>query len=443
MSMDHYVPRLILRNFVNKTTYFSVDEKGHCKVNKVVKDKSLSLYNFKSAELEGKRNVGNIFAEEQFYPDEIEAKLNVKIEDDFAKLFNGKLINSENEINLSDKERLLIKKFILIVVIRSGKQDNLISQEKDYYRYDESKIRNILEPTGRIATDDVIKNIKDNWDVPFEEIVVENETLIDYWNRTLDVILDSDGSPNSIKDQKMKTHMAYRWSLVINAGYLAFWDADSVNDEFVVTDVGMTSENEKGWNGVTVHNGVKLNTLITALDKLNNVDSCSNVKGELLEVLKQNISNQIDFAKNFPENFQMFSISSRRMIVLISPYFKYADSFGTIGISNFPKLSDLSCFTNENLFMPNKTVYKAVQTSNEIIRDPKDEYIYEIKKLKKDEIRYCNALFLDRIENFVGFSNFNKVVGSLLTYKKLNKPPFSPRNDYSKLYELIREKYII
>ena len=64
-----------------------------------------------------------------------------------------------------------------------------------------------------------------------------------------------------------KTYPAHRWSQIIAAGYLAFWDSEYKHDEFVITDIGMTSENEKGWNGVTVHNSKKLLFLIDLLKK--------------------------------------------------------------------------------------------------------------------------------------------------------------------------------
>ena len=92
---------------------------------------------------------------------------------------------------------------------------------------------------------------------PFEEKIIEGETSYQYWMRTLNVILDTDGTPEEILKHPNKTYPAHRWATIIANGYLAFWDADSKNDEFVITDIGMTSENEKGWNGTTTHNTKK------------------------------------------------------------------------------------------------------------------------------------------------------------------------------------------
>ena len=71
----------------------------------------------------------------------------------------------------------------------------------------------------------------------------------------------------------------------------------------------------------------------------------------------------------------------------------------------------------------------------------KTNNIYEIKKLTKDETRYCNALFLDRINTILGFSSLNKAVGSIIKYKKLNAYPYVPRVDYGPLYKTINERY--
>ena len=87
---------------------------------------------------------------------------------------------------------------------------------------------------------------------------IDNETSFDYWMRTLNVILDTDGTPQQILNHPNKTYPAYRWACIVNSGYLAFWDATNDRDEFVITDIGMTSENEKGWDGIRIHNRKKI-----------------------------------------------------------------------------------------------------------------------------------------------------------------------------------------
>ena len=126
--------------------------------------------------------------------------------------------------------------------------------------------------------------------------------------------------------------------------YLSFWDAPSNRDEFVITDVGMTSENEKGWDGVRVHNQKKLDYIAKLLESTNG-------KSE-----RDNLSNLLYTVTNFSENFQMFPISSKRMIVLISPFFKFRYFMKSSGVP-FPNLSDLTAIPNEKLFEPNRNHY--------------------------------------------------------------------------------------
>ena len=54
---------------------------------------------------------------------------------------------------------------------------------------------------------------------------------------------------------------------------------------------------------------------------------------------------------------------------------------------------------------------------------------------------YCNELFMDRINTYLGFTSLNKVVKSIFSYKKANSYPYVPRVDYTELYKLINERF--
>ena len=66
---------------------------------------------------------------------------------------------------------------------------------------------------------------------------------------------------------------------------------------------------------------------------------------------------------------------------------------------------------------------------------------YDIKKLTSAETRYCNELFLDRINTHLGFSSLRKAVRSIVQYKRDNSCPYTPRVDYTNLYKIIEERY--
>ena len=192
----------------------------------------------------------------------------------------------------------------------------------------------------------------------------------------------------------------------------------------------MTSENEKGWDGVRVHNRKKLDYIAKLLESTND-------KSE-----RESLSKLLNTVKSFSENFQMFPISSKRMIVLISPFFKFRYFMKSSGVP-VPDLCDLTVIPNEKLFEPNRNHYVLPQMPNRGYQHhEEDKYIYDVKVLTTDEIRYCNALFMDRIDTHLGFSSLDHAVGSIVKYKKLNDPPYVPRVDYTKLYQIIEKRYL-
>ena len=376
MSNNHYVPRLILRKFGDK----------------------LSLYNVKTGELKENIPPEHAYAIQGFYDNETEKKLNLKIESQFGGLLSNLILKRENEISLSRANVLLIKKFLLVSMIRSVQAEHWVQRERMFYK---------LCPPA-----------------PFEEKQIEGESPNEYWLRTINVILDTDGTPQQVRNHPDKTYPAYRWACIVNSAYLSFWDAPSNRDEFVITDIGMTSENEKGWDGGRVHNRKKLDYIAKLLESTND-------KSEY-----DNLSNLLYAVTNFSENFQMFPISSKRMIVLISPFFKFRYSMKSSGVP-VPDLRDLTVIPNEKLFEPNRNHYVLPQMPNKGYQYHEDDkYIYDVKVLTTDEIQYCNALFMDRIDTHLGFSSLDHAVGSIVKYKKLNDPPYVPRVDYTKLYQI-------
>ena len=382
MSNNHYVPRLILRKFGDK----------------------LSLYNVKTGELKENIPPEHAYAMQGFYDNETEKKLNLKIESQFGGLLSNLILKRENEISLSRANVLLIKKFLLVSMLRSIQAEDWMQNEKYFYT---------LCPPA-----------------PFEEKQIEGERPNEYWLRTINVILDTDGTPQQVRNHPDKTYPAYRWACIVNSAYLSFWDAPSNRDEFVITDIGMTSENEKGWDGVRVHNQKKLDYIAKLLESTNG-------KSE-----RDDLLNLLDTVTNFSENFQMFPISSKRMIVLISPFFKFRHFMKSSGVP-VPDLCDLTVIPNEKLFEPNRNHYVLSPIPGKGYQNHEDDrYIYDVKTLNAGEIRYCNALFMDRIDTHLGFSSLDHAVGSIVKYKKLNDPPYVPRVDYTKLYEIIEKRYL-
>ena len=341
MKNSHYVPRFILKNFSEK----------------------LCLYNVKTGELKNNVKLEKAYAEKGFYSDEIEDKLNLNLESRFSQLLIQKILKSENSIELSRAELKLVKKYLLVSIIRSLGNEEFMQKEKRFY----DDLTDMYIKKGLSEEEAAKATVR-----PFEEIKMPNETSFDYWMRTIDVILDTDGSPEEILKHPNKTYPAYRWAMVINAGYLAFWDSEYKRDEFVITDIGMTSENEKGWNGVTIHNTKKINFLLSLLHAEKN------------EWLKIEICKQLNFVKAFHENFQMFPISAKRMIVEIAPFYKFRHVYKNLYL--MPELADLTELVNEKLYEPNEVNYVYEQTDIFPKYHDDDKYIYEIKQLSRNQI---------------------------------------------------------
>ncbi len=400
MSSCHYVPRLILRKFSDR----------------------LSLYNVKTGELKENISPKHAYVIENFYDAETENKLNLSIESQFGNLLSNLILKRDKEISLSRINVLLVKKFLLVSILRSIQGEDFMQAEKHFYEKLNLLAKQYAESQGLPFNEDA-------YVPPFVEKQIAGETSFEYWMRTLNVILDTNGTPQQILEHPNKTYPAYRWACIVNSAYLAFWDAPSACDEFVITDIGMTSENEKGWDGVRIHNQKKLHYIESFITEANN----QNERESLLALLNATSS--------FSENFQMFPISSKRMIVLISPFFKIRYLMNKSG-KTVPSLKELTLIPNEELFKPNRNYYvlppiygKGYQYHDD------DRYIYDVKTLTRDEIRYCNALFMDRIDTYLGFSSLEYAVGSIIKYKKLNEPPYTPRVDYTELYKIIHKRY--
>lgn len=403
---SHYVPRLILKRFSEK----------------------LCVYNIKTGELKEDVKIEHTYAESDFYDAQTEENFNKKVESQFGNLLANKLLKCKNTVELSHKELNLIKKFLLLSVLRSNGGDAFVQREKNFYKTLRENVISMWR-ADKMSEAEIAERVK-SVEPPFEEKQVIGESSHEYWLRTLNVVLDTDGSSDEILKHRDKTYMAYRWAQVIESGYLAFWDTDSKNDEFLITDIGMTSENEKGWNGVTVGNHTKMDFYLNLASR------------ESDPYFRQVLARYMGMNTHFHENFQMFPISAKRMIVLIAPFYKFRRELAYR--YQMPSLDYLTCLTNENLYEPNTVEYYLEQPTDSIkwVYHEKDKYIYQIKKLNGEEVRYCNALFMDRVHTYLGFSSLNKAVRSVVLYKRLNEYPYIPRVDYTNLYKIIEKRYL-
>jgi hypothetical protein len=134
----------------------------------------------------------------------------------------------------------------------------------------------------------------------------------------------------------------------------------------------------------------------------------------------------------------MFPLSAQRMIVSINPFFRFMNEVKNSNSRlHFPSLNEFTKIPDPRLFVPNTVSYAHPRyTPGPIAYDPADRYCYTPVRLSGYQTRYCNALFMDRIEEFLGFSSLEKVKRSIKLYYELNKN-YCPRVDYSGLYKVL------
>lgn len=169
---NHYVPRLVLRKF----------------------SKKLCLYNVKTGEFQENISPEHAYAHNNLYDIDTERNLNEKIESQFGNLLSNVILKADKEISLTRTQLFVIKKFLLISVLRTMQSEAFVQREK--------KLSKLLLPQ-------------------FEEKKIGGETYFEYWMRTLNVILDTDGTPQEILKHPNKTVSAYRWSQIVNSAYIA------------------------------------------------------------------------------------------------------------------------------------------------------------------------------------------------------------------------------
>lgn len=383
---NHFVPQFILKRFGNRINVFNVRTQDYCP----------------------NRNPKSIFREIGLYPDELENKFNEKMERDASLILTEKIITAEKSITLTRKEVQLIKRFFLMGILRTRDSIKLGALIKEQY----PKHQKILDPKGRYSHE-----------------TTSNETYEEYWTKTLESILNQqeDYSPKTIYDDPNSTFFAFYWTVLVTSGYIAIWDAPK-GYEFVITDIGMTSEIEKRNNPYNALENRKTNLLLSLKQFYKEYMNESEDKELRLKTLNQIIMWQY----LFHETFYMFPLSAKRMIVLVNPFFKqYVESYNHLNIMMPP----LNYFTNINdirLFSPNQSEKTLTDYGP---RSLDDKYTYYPIKLKTKDVEYCNCLLMDRIHTWLGFGSMNGIYKSILAYEKYP----CPLNNYSKLFTIAHD----
>ena len=346
---NHYVPKLILRRFSEK----------------------LCTYNIRTGEIDRDRDIASIFSEHEFYPVEVEKEFNQFSEAPFALILNRKILKTDcrEEVELSRKEVNIIKKFLLLEHMR------------------------VFVPDSVLANTYFAQNPELNgFTYPFTEKNVNGETLYDRWIRNIRVILECTDLSH-IQEHPQCTNEAYRWANIYSSAYLAIWDSSFDRTEFIVSDIGMTSELEESYfdYGIEVE---KKNYLIEQIQRHSSADS------QIVQAYQSILEKQF----MFHENFYMFSISKHRMLVLINPFFRlYTKREGFPAPTIWP-----TRIKDRRLFEKNKAPRLKVVFGKPVYCDT-DIFKYKVCSMRHDDILWINMLMLDRIDTLLGFTSLSSV----------------------------------
>ncbi|MDE7083290.1 MAG: DUF4238 domain-containing protein [Clostridia bacterium] len=383
-SNNHFVPKLVLRRYDSE---------------------KLTVYDVKTGKIHKDMGLEKIFAEQDLYGEEVEKLLAKKIESPFAQILNQKLLPAKvgSEVELTRKELNIIKKFLLIEQARI-----FLADKEHYYTFSQK----------------VAKRQSEIFKYPFTELEIENETVKERWLRTLRVIIECE-ELRKIEKHELCTNEAFYWAQIYASGYLAIWDCTDTEEEFIVTDVGMTSEREVGAPA-----GIERDKK-DYLEKMWITENDERRKNTYFRLLYDQ--------QTFHENFYMFSISKTRMLVIINPFFRLFDK-----AEKMPEPNIWPTMISRQLYAKNKAP-KLEKFKGEYIYRDSDLFRYRVQKMPLEDLRWVNVLMLDRVQNILGFSDIEKIADSVCDYKDFcnNVLGCPMRVDYNPLIKYLKDNEII
>ena len=368
---NHYIPQFILREFGD----------------------TINVYDTKNKTLKQNQHTFRVFAERQIYPVGLEKDIGYKLESPFAKLFHDKLMTGKtgSTITLTRKELLLMKRFFLLETIRVVSMKEIFELEKtssDFYRS--------LFPN-------------------FTELQIKDETAESRWHRNIKVIVETEDL-HKVTEHPLCTYEILKWSYIFNSGYFAFWDCTESGVDYIISDIGMTSEVEPSKLKVGFEH-TKKDELIRLIERETNTEK------------KAAYQNILSTQALFHENFYMFPLSKNRMIVTVNPFFSLYDKKTKL---NKPHEWPTE-IKSRRLFEKNVSPKLMVLLGKPIYKDD-DEFTYTVQNVKTEDAEYINMLMLDRIDNIMGYSDFSRIKSSVERYIEFHKSiQLKPPVDYSGL----------
>lgn len=377
---NHYVPQFILRRFGEK----------------------INRYNVQTYEFKCKGSTINAFSKKNLYPAWLE-KMFCDIEARMANLIDNKILKATSEVVLTRKENWLIKKFFTIATLRVTDS--------------------ILFSVKHLDSEEKLKNMG------FKEVKIEGESKLEYAYRTMKVILEA----NNIKEvynHPQITYEACKWSTLYQNCDLSIWDSEKVKEDFIITDNGMNCEHDKS-RFVTFPNLCEQGFYKNEIDEMLKEGYVLRHLFEETNNLKKQIYAKIwEKMKYVHANYYLFAVSGRRTISLINPFFRLF--FDDNKLKIIGKEPDVwPTLLSKEAMTANTCTYEQSDTSNE----GNDLFHYKIKDLSLEEVITINCMMLDRVYNWVGFDDSNRISRSLNVYSLI--PKEQQRNFYDELIKIL------
>ena len=368
---NHYIPQFILREFGD----------------------TINVYDTKNKTLKQNQQTFRVFAERQIYPVGLEKDIGYKLESPFAKLFHNKLMTgkSGSTITLTRKELLLMKRFFLLETIRVVSMKEIFELEKTSSEFYRSLFPN------------------------FTELQIKDEPAESRWHRNIKVIVETEDL-HKVAEHPLCTYEILKWSYIFNSGYFAFWDCTESGVDYIISDIGLTSEVEPSkLNDGFEH--TKKDELIRLTERETNAAK------------KAAYQNLLSVQTLFHENFYMFPLSKNRMIVTVNPFFSLYDKKTKLN-KPYEWPTEIK---SRRLFEKNVSPKLMVSLGKPIYKDD-DEFTYTVQNVKTEDAEYINMLMLDRIDNIMGYSDFSRIKSSVERYIEFHKSiQLKPPVDYSGL----------
>jgi len=395
MPIHHYVSQFIIKKFTDENNRIHIFDSENKKVLK-----NMSSY--------------RIFCENNLFSEEIEKKLSINVESPFASLIHQKIIN-QNPIILTRSELKLIKKYMLVDSIKSQKPEAIhvifkrfSPQVERYWKmHKEFKLISLFEMPSMSELNDSVEEL---------------------YERILNVCIDSEDALE-IALNKNTFKELYLWAKAFLDGYIAFWDSHS-DQEFILTDNGMTSEYEPSY---LIYEGYGVSKVPYLLTKL---------KGTQIKEKKAMYANLLEKTPYFPENFSIFNLSSQRSIVSINPFFRLysKNAFALLGTGEKVNHDVPDIWPS---FVETKEVFETPQNKYQSIvkYSDNDQFTYTPKVLSIYDTIYINTLFLSQIHHLIGFKSIDKVSDSLeafIALKSVNHKDVYTSNHMINMLNLIK-----